>query len=80
MKAMAWEVAATLMRPQYTVYLTGAFSSMPWNRLLRLSQNKHWTIRAIIEFNNKDIFSFVSKKQLCDRLESSAHSGLTAAS
>lgn len=33
---MAPQDAATLMRLQYTVYLTGVFLSIPWKRLLSL--------------------------------------------
>jgi hypothetical protein len=40
MKAMALQVAATLMSPQKTEYLTGVVSSMPWNKLLSLKNNK----------------------------------------
>jgi len=35
---MALQVAATLIRLQYTVCLTGVFSSIPWNRLLKLNK------------------------------------------
>lgn len=44
MKAMALQAAATLMRLHRTVYLTGAVSSMPWNRLLSLEHKnkKHF--------------------------------------
>jgi len=38
MNAMALQVAATLIRLQYTVCLTGVFSSIPWNRLLKLNK------------------------------------------
>lgn len=44
MKAMALQAAATLMRLHRTVYLTGAVSSMPWNKLLSLEHKnkKHF--------------------------------------
>lgn len=43
MKEMALQVAATLTRLQNTVYLTGVFSSMPWNKLLSLKEQlKRW--------------------------------------
>lgn len=59
MKEIALQVAATLMRLQNTVYLTGVFSSMPWNRLLSLQhQNKGEMVRFIFFWTHA--FNFLS--------------------
>lgn len=55
MKVMALQVAATLMRLQKTVYLTGVFSSMPWNRLLSLKHENTQHIRFLC-FTRLSIF------------------------
>lgn len=49
MKAMALQVAATLIRLQYTVYLTGVFSSIPWKRLLKLEKANEQMIKTGIK-------------------------------
>lgn len=47
-KEMALHVAATLMRLQKTVYLSGVFSSIPWKRLLSLERYTIWQVISII--------------------------------
>lgn len=64
MNAMALQVAATLMRLQYTVYLTGVFSSIPWNRLLRLSkENKQKSNQwSMLRCNTMYIFNWIKRQ------------------